>query len=165
VRDQELEAGEEQNWVEPFRVATLRREAISSRNQSAGAGDAPRGVASRARSRRQLECSGVPRVKPSCSHFLVCAANGFVELSPGKQPDNRAADAAAMAMRMVRRTGISGSAPLRPEMGLVKYMRAKQKFNRPAPSAPAAPAALLFHGLPTGSASPLAAGRCPKHSM
>jgi hypothetical protein len=118
VRDQELEAGEEQNWVEPFRVATLRREAISSRNQSAGAGDAPRGVASRARSRRQLECSGVPRVKPSCSHFLVCAANGFVELSPGKQPDSRTADAVAMAMRMVRRTEISGWAPLRPEMGL-----------------------------------------------
>jgi hypothetical protein len=37
--------------------------------------------------------SGEPCVKPSCSHFLVCAANGFTELSPGKQPDSRTADA------------------------------------------------------------------------
>jgi hypothetical protein len=76
--------------------------------QSAVAGDTPRGVASRARSKRQLACSGVPRAKPSCSHFWLCAANGFEELSPGKQ---RTAEAAAMAMTMVRRTGISGWAP------------------------------------------------------
>jgi hypothetical protein len=35
--------------------------------------------------------------KPGCSHFCLCAANGFVELSPGKQPDRKTADAAAMA--------------------------------------------------------------------
>jgi hypothetical protein len=79
--------------------------------QSAVAGDAPRGVASRARSKRQFACSGVPRSKPSCSHFWLCAANGFEEPSPGKQPGSRTADAAAIAMTMVRRTGISGWAP------------------------------------------------------
>src|SRR5262249_14049837 len=81
--------------------------------QSAAAGDAPRGVASRARSKRQLECSEVPRVKPICSHFWLCVANGFEELSPGKQLVSRTADAAAIAMTMVRRPGISGWAPHR----------------------------------------------------
>jgi hypothetical protein len=44
-----------------------------------------------------------------------------VELSPGKQPDSRTADAAVMAMRIVRRTGISGWGPL--TVGRFTYAR------------------------------------------
>jgi hypothetical protein len=67
---------------EPLLGVERGRECAGAR--PAVAADAPRGVASRARSRRRLACSGVTRVKPSCSHFRSCAANGFLESSPGK---------------------------------------------------------------------------------
>jgi hypothetical protein len=47
--------------------------------QSVVARGAPCGVASRASSMRHLSCSGVPRVKPSCSHFWLCAIHGSLE--------------------------------------------------------------------------------------
>jgi hypothetical protein len=50
-------------------------------------------------------------VKPSCSHFWLCAANGFVELPLGKRPDSITADAAAVAMTMIRRTGTADCLP------------------------------------------------------
>jgi hypothetical protein len=47
--------------------------------RSGGGGAPPRGVARRASSRRHLACSGVPRLKPNCSHFWSCAIHGFSE--------------------------------------------------------------------------------------
>lgn len=49
-------------------------------------------------------------MKPICSHFLSCAANGFLESSAEKQPANRGTDAATMTMVMVRRMGFFGDA-------------------------------------------------------
>ena len=49
-------------------------------------------------------------MKPICSHFLSCAANGFLESSPGKQPDSRRGAAAAMTIVMVKRMGFFGNA-------------------------------------------------------
>ena len=75
--------------------------------QSDVAEDAPRGVASRARSRRQLECSEVPRVKPICS---------------------------AMAVKMVRRTGIAGWVRHRPNRWRIR--QAVIRRRRSSPSCP-----------------------------
>jgi hypothetical protein len=75
--------------------------------QSGAAGALPRGVAWRASSNRHLVCSGVPRLKPNCSHFWLWAIHGFLESSGPKQPPRRGAETAATATTLVSRMGTS----------------------------------------------------------
>jgi hypothetical protein len=78
---------------------------------SGGAGALARGVTARASSKRQLICSGVPRLKPNRSHLRSCAIQWFLESSGPKQAARRDAEPAATLTMPISRMGTPRYSP------------------------------------------------------